>query len=66
MDNKYIVHVFLDKQCDIEALTFKHIGQTQTIINQVEKLCSNWEVIVVSELFYNEYATSNFWIKSEL
>lgn len=64
MKNKFIVHVFLDDNMEVEALTFNTQGTIQSIIPQVEQQCPNWNSIVVVDLL--DIGDSTIFAKSEM
>ena len=64
MKNKFIVHVFLDDNMEVEVLTFKTQGIIQNIIPQVELQCKHWNSIVIVDLL--DIADSTIFVKSEM
>ena len=64
MTNKFIVHVFLDDNMEVEAQTFRTVGPIQAIIPQVEQQCPHWNSIVVVDLL--DIGDSTIFAKSEM
>jgi hypothetical protein len=66
MENKYIVHAFLDEQCQHEITQFRWDGDTGEIVPKVETFSKKWQVIILTPLWDDPWPMGNYWTRKDV